>query len=309
MKVYVEMGVKEFTLSTRVNGFQRDEDVEIALANGAIAITLTGRVESTKDALYGANQTPCTRIQIAITSTNIAQHQNQGLGGATVVGKRSGAQGTIRAGDANKYNHRMVKQPYLVKIVEKTEELVDRASRIRDDTRAKRWFGDDLTNVQLQRIHYDAAALREGLAAVAVMHFFCTTADDVAACELAKRALYKPMVCQVKLGRGFSYQRYSWGEKVCSLAHELSHWFLGTTDETYKGADAYGIKAFDMANDPSATERRKCLKNAENWGYYICSYRDADDGNDWRNMTRPELAARGPLRGAAQLDQAILHAV
>lgn len=307
MKISIEMGPKEFTLSTRVNGFQVDEDVDIVLQN---AIALTGRVESTKDATYGAQQTPCTRIKIAVTSSNIVRHFNKTLSGATVTGKRSGAQGTIYGRDPNKYSHPMVKRQYLTGIVNEVETLVDRASRDKDDARARQWFGDGLTNVQLQGIHSNMAVMREGLAAVAVMRFVCISTVTVAACDLDNRLRYKPTTCQILLGKGFTYQRYSWGEKVCTLAHELSHWFLDTTDETYLGEDAYGVKAFDMAADPSVAVRRQCLKNAENWGYYISSYRNGNDGNDWSNMTRQELALREPFNAEVQrVEPAIIHSV
>lgn len=305
MKVRVEMGVKEFTLTARVAGFRQDEEVDIVLPT----IALTARVESTKDSFYGKDQTPCTRIKLAITSPNIVRHKGK-LGGATVTGRESGAHGTIYAGDSNTYTYPMVKQRYVTEMVEKLEELTKAAALTKDDARAKRWFGADLGKVQLERIHREAAAIYEGLQAVATMHFVCVSGVFIAAADMDQRQRYKPVGCQVQLGKGFTYQRYSWGEKVCSLAHELSHWFLGTVDETYQGEDAYGIKAFDMVNDVAEAERRKCLKNAENWGYYICSYRSDTDPHDWSNMTRLELEQREPFNPQVQtVNQAMIHAV
>lgn len=308
MKVCVEMSPKEFTLSTRVTTFQREEEVDIAIPNG---IKLTGRVESTKDAVYGMNQTPCTRIKIFITSQNITQHYNKYLRGAVVTGKRSNSQTTIYERDFCKFTQPIVRLQYLTGIATEVEELVKRATKVRSDALAKQWFGDNLTRVQLQRIHYDAAVLNAGLSAVTLMRFACSTSTGyLMACDLDNRTRYRPTICQLLLGKGFTYERYSWGEKVCTFAHELSHWFLGTKDEKYNGEDAYGINAFDMAKATSLNERRKCLNNAENWGYYICSYRDPNSGKDWKNMTRAELAAREPFNLAVQrVDQAIIQPV
>lgn len=306
MKIRVEIGPKEFTLSTRVAGFQQDEDVDIVLGQ----MKLTGRVESTKDASYGIDSTPCTRIKIAITSTNTAHLPGKHLKGATVTGRRSGAQGTIYLKDSNTFAHPMIKQEFVAPIVREIETLVETASRTKDDARARQWFGNDLSRTQLQKIHFDATAMWNGLQAVSVMHFVCVSGVFLAAADLDNRVRYKPVGCQVLLGKGFTYQRYSWGEKVCTLAHELSHWFLGTIDATYQGEDAYGLKAFDMAVDPVEAERRKCLKNAENWGFYICSYRNPNDGNDWSNMTRAELAQRAPFNPLVQsVDLQIIHSV
>lgn len=311
MRVCVEMAPKDFILSTRITTFQNDEDVDIVLPKG---LTLTGRVVSSKNATYGKNTTPGTRIKIAITSSNIAQHK-ENLSGAIVTGKRSKAQGEIYENDRTKFTFPMVKLQFLIKVVNEIETLVKRASQLKNDTSAKLWFGDNLTKVQLQRIHYDAKALHEGLGAVKLMRFVCrpsskTNEFSIASCNLNDKSLYKPTICEVRLGKGFNYSRYSWGEKICTLIHEFSHWFIGTTDETYQGEDAYGIKAFDMVKDPSTVERRKCLNNAENWGYYICSYRDSSSDGDWKNMTRNELARRQPFNSEVQrLNPAIVHLV
>lgn len=73
------------------------------------------------------------------------------------------------------------------------------------------------------------------------------------------------------LNSAFPMKRWSWGERVCTVLHEFSHKVLETKDETYKSKPAYGMRCVTMAQDVSDYEL--AITNAENWGYYLCSYR------------------------------------
>ena len=102
--------------------------------------------------------------------------------------------------------------------------------------------------------------------------------------------------CRIQLGRGFTYDRYSWGERVCTIVHELTHWFLNTVDQQLAdGTDCYGVDCIRLAKSTIKTERAKALNNADNWAYYICQYRSAGGGDEWKNFTAEEIRARGPF--------------
>jgi Lysine-specific metallo-endopeptidase len=96
------------------------------------------------------------------------------------------------------------------------------------------------------------------------------------------------------LNQGFHSDRYSWGEKVCSIVHEITHMTIGTSDEKYGGDDAYGAVICEKL---AAEKPDDAYKNADNWAYYFGSYYDhtPDKSKDWRYMTSAEVAKRPPL--------------
>ncbi|MDV6034726.1 MAG: hypothetical protein F9B45_32465 [Phycisphaera sp. RhM] len=58
--------------------------------------------------------------------------------------------------------------------------------------------------------------------------------------------------------------------KFQTLVHELTHLILDTEDEEYDGEDAYGVAACQgLAADDPATAKT----NADNWGYFVESFR------------------------------------
>jgi hypothetical protein len=82
------------------------------------------------------------------------------------------------------------------------------------------------------------------------------------------------------LGHGFPQCRWSWGERVCTLIHEFTHKAIATQDVQLgvsSGMDglvpvmSYGMACLTLADEPNLFA--KALVNAENWGYYLCSYR------------------------------------
>jgi hypothetical protein len=89
-----------------------------------------------------------------------------------------------------------------------------------------------------------------------------------------------------QLGKPILYTRYSWGEKVMTFLHELSHVVIGTLDKGEKGTkiplpnDAggacYGPYALKLAKndlkDTYGLGQADAVNNAENWGYFIVSH-------------------------------------
>jgi hypothetical protein len=72
--------------------------------------------------------------------------------------------------------------------------------------------------------------------------------------------------------------RYTFGEKVASFAHELSHLVLNTDDlqvrnarGTQRTSEVYGA---DMAYALTIDNPDEALNSAENWGYYITAFRE-----------------------------------
>lgn len=87
-----------------------------------------------------------------------------------------------------------------------------------------------------------------------------------------------PSIC---LGCGFHSSKYSWGEKVIAIIHEITHMAIGTSDEKMQnGQDAYGSMNCSKLKDEDPD---KAYRNADNWAYYFGSYNDKITGpkRDW----------------------------
>jgi Lysine-specific metallo-endopeptidase len=96
---------------------------------------------------------------------------------------------------------------------------------------------------------------------------------------------------QVNVNRGFSNERFSFGEKVGAILHEITHMCIGTADVNYKGRDMYGADfCVELAKDAPDL----AITNADNWCYYFTSYHDRiiQSGFDWSGLTPEEVATR-----------------
>lgn len=124
---------------------------------------------------------------------------------------------------------------------------------------------------------------------------------------------------EIFLDAGFRMKRYSWGEKVCTIIHEITHKSaLQTVDFNNSsgaavfdvGGSFYGVRCLDLAGHN--TKFAKALVNADNWAYYICAYRTnsaiptKNDREKWKYFSKNQLEARGPFPPSeaekAQLD-------
>lgn len=76
---------------------------------------------------------------------------------------------------------------------------------------------------------------------------------------------------RIILGDGFRSGAYSWGDKVISILHEISHMTIGTLDQQVgaPARDAYGAEAaLELRED----NHQDAFRNADNWAYYFGSY-------------------------------------
>jgi len=102
---------------------------------------------------------------------------------------------------------------------------------------------------------------------------------------------------RVFLGKWFGFKWFTWGDRIVTLIHELSHkCSMKTKDQNYKGEPAYKYKCVQLSQDGS--DYAKALTNAENWGYFIAShYRlaalAANRAEDWKYLPKSKLEERG----------------
>jgi hypothetical protein len=96
---------------------------------------------------------------------------------------------------------------------------------------------------------------------------------------------------QVNVNRGFSSDRFSFGEKVGAILHEITHMCIGTADVVYDGREMYGA---DYCVELAMKAPTVAITNADNWCYYFTSYHDKiiQSGFDWKGLTPEEVAAR-----------------
>lgn len=305
--VSVEMSPNEFGLVDVQNGpFAVGDVVTISGAKG----TLEGRVCGLKNRVYGLQQVPGVAAMIAFTEGKISEFANGGFAGHAVKKKNGATEAKIRSPCFVKYKARLMKRTELQTMFDAAQELIGKAATVRKTDYALQWFGKAAFEGLAQtEIHRRCGELRGGVAGLAHMIFQCSPGETLGAIDTAD-PLRGGGSCRIKLGRGFTYDRYSWGERVCTIVHELTHWFLDTVDATMSGADCYGGECLKLARSTQKSEREKALNNADNWAYYICQYRSPGDPHDWSNFTEQEIEARGPfVSGGYNVDSSLINAL
>lgn len=283
------MTPQEFPLIEDEGTFKPQDVVKIEGAKS----DLRGVISSVKTRNYGNPPVPGLALMIAINRGDLSEFKNGGFAGYTVK-TAGGAKGTIRNPCSLKYSARLMKDTELQKMIVAAESLISKAAKYKSDGNARKWFGTKATTKdELAKIHRRCADLQQGVAGLSTVILQCAASETLGAISKTDPLRNGP-VCRIKLGRGFTYDRYSWGERVCTIVHEMTHWFLDTVDETLSdGSDAYGAACIQMAN--SDVDCTKALNNADNWAYYICEYRSDDEAGDWSNFTEQEIIARGPF--------------
>lgn len=180
---------------------------------------------------------------------------------------------------------RVVKPEYLNTLMNEAEQIINRALNQPNLERQKTWFG---LNFSDQRKTLSAGAVSAKIALLAT-YLGANTIEFISKNQktgaFADQAEIAP---KIYLGNWFSFKIYSYGERMVTFFHELSHKAIATKDVVFKGEPAYKGKAVHLATDKS--EYGKALDNAENWGYYIVSYaRDVGLMNnrkaDWSYVT------------------------
>lgn len=176
--------------------------------------------------------------------------------------------------------------------------LAERAANHPDADYKKAWFG----NAALTNNHeIDAWArkvygyLNGGLRKLDFS--CCATAGSIA--SFAQYSADKvrggkenlPTVRKMQLNAGFHSARYSYGEKVGSILHEITHMSIGTNDEKLLDRECYGAP---LCGALARIRPELALTNADNWGYYFTNYHvDLNwTGDDWKYLTEAEVEER-----------------
>jgi hypothetical protein len=290
--VSVELSPREFPIVNIQGAFNANDVVTI---DGARA-RLQGVVRSITTKLMGNPQQPTTVLVVAINRGDVSPFKNGGFSGYNVEAVAGGAKGTVRAACQTKFAARLLKTTELQNMFNVAEELIDRASQEKKVEHAVKWFGPLAQKPNAQAaIFRGCAELRQHVAGLSNVILVCKDSETLGGINSSDPLRNGP-TCRIELGRGFTYDRYSWGERVCTLIHEMTHWFLKTKDvEMSNGVEAYGVNCLKLAN--SATEGWKAMDNADNWAYYVCEYRNTREcaENDWRFFTEQEITDRGPF--------------
>ncbi|MDX1810945.1 MAG: M35 family metallo-endopeptidase [Gammaproteobacteria bacterium] len=95
----------------------------------------------------------------------------------------------------------------------------------------------------------------------------------------------------VMANAGFTLERFSTGERIGAILHEITHMCIGTNDVTIGDKEYYGA---DYCRELALDNTNLALTNADNWCYYFTSYHNQimQSGFDWRYLTPEEVAQR-----------------
>jgi hypothetical protein len=248
---------------------------------------------------------PLLGLKIMINRGDLSEFKNGGFANYTVT-SRDGATGKVVEPPLLPYAGRLLKQTEMQKMLDAAESLIATAARLKSDGNARKWFGTKATTpAELAKIHRRCAELQQGVAGLATVVFQCANSETMGGVAPGDPLRNGP-TCRMQLGVGVTYDRYSWGERVCTIVHELTHWFLETEDaKSSSNKDLYGHECILAAE--SDTDCRKVLNNADNWAFYICEYRSDNEAGDWRNFSAQELRDRPAfVSGAYNVDQSLI---
>lgn len=194
----------------------------------------------------------------------------------------------------------VLKMDVLVRLCIHTRILINQAVTSPSEAYMKKWFGRTVNDETAEIICASTEALKTWCDSGPIDFVSKNWKGIIGACDkgVVDRELF--------LCSAFPILRWSWGELVGTILHELSHKVLGTDDLKYKGELAYGLTALKLAQD--AKECHKSLDNAENWGYYLCEYRvdagivDSDRGvKEWQWLNPKDwIGGRTPFLSDTQ---------
>lgn len=177
-------------------------------------------------------------------------------------------------------------------------KLIERAKQHPNPIHKKTWFGssgekpevEDWTN---KMFNYLGGGLNK------LTFACCKTPGSIASCAMYQADRVRggrdtPNTgVDIQLNDGFRSDLYSYGEKVGTILHELTHKCIGTNDEQIALKDCYGAILCEVM---ARVRPELALTNADNWGYYFTAYH-ADcqlTGDKWRYLTAAELEGVGP---------------
>jgi hypothetical protein len=161
-----------------------------------------------------------------------------------------------------------------------------------NDNYIRFWFGDTVANDKRDAVVTHTRVLRDWLRGCSVFVFKTTSEFDLMNSRVNKKGrVFRPFLkddrksihCRngptLGMGRHFTNPKYSDGEVVCSIIHELTHLCIRTDDN--KDDMGYGA---DLCRNMALSNDEAALTNAETWAYYLCQYRTGQEV-DWANMT------------------------
>lgn len=198
----------------------------------------------------------------------------------------------------NKSSLSDMKVSVLQEMLDEAVALISYAAKNPNEAHMKKWFGDE--NVRRSRAAIDEGIeqIRQWVKDKKSIKFIARKSMGLGATDQSKDNN------EIFLDKGFRMTRYSWGEKVCTMIHEISHKSALKTNDAVEysgsgepGGAYYGALCMDLFAD--RLKYTKAIKNADNWAYYICEYRTAagvqtsNNAAKWRNFTKRELTARG----------------
>lgn len=164
-----------------------------------------------------------------------------------------------------------------------------------DDKGKTTWFGVETDTLKWSAIGTKIIELDNYFKnTIGMIKFACTYENGIAAID-PKKFNSTSATVTVLLDKGFCWRRYSDGEIICSIVHEFTHIICGTTDERLASKDQYGLtKCQALATD----HPDQAWKNADNWAYYICEYRNQTTNSptiDWNYLDANSYSQRTPL--------------
>jgi Lysine-specific metallo-endopeptidase len=176
--------------------------------------------------------------------------------------------------------------------------LVERAATLPNVEHKKAWFGHAATSNADEITAWTAkmfAYLNDGLK---TLNFSCCdTAGSIAsfaqyATEKVRGGKENPTsVRYMQINAGFLDTKYSYGERVGSILHEITHMCIGTNDEKILERDCYGAP---LCGALARIRPETALTNADNWAYYFTSYHTdlGLTGDNWKYLTEEEVEER-----------------
>lgn len=275
--------------------FKIDDSVEFHGPRSTVP-DLIGHVIGTKTTNFGNPPKQCLQLSIAIDDGDLSRFKEGGFAGYEVRSKSSSAKAVVHPSCKAKFPAQLIKTHALQTMYEKAESLIATAAEGKNKQFVDQWFGTlaPSKGSELQKIYDRCSQLHAGMGYITKVVFEVVGGEFLGGIDpKVKQKLNKSGTCRIQLGRGFLYTRYSWGEKVATIVHELTHWILGTIDQKFGADDAYGAKCLALTRD--GRECSKALTNADNWAFYICQYRGDGAGEDWRYFSESEMKERVPF--------------
>lgn len=295
--VSIETGSQWFLCKSSSGSVFKNDDVVTFTPGSSDTAKLEGRVTESKTTNFGNPPVKTLQLRIAITAGDLSNFtKNDSFANYKINAKVGDAKAIVHPSCKTKFSALLLKTTELQKMFEMATKLIKAASEGKSDDKAKKWFGTIAPSKggELERIHTRCAELNKGVGEIANAVFEVVGGEFLGGIDPnVKGRLKGGGTCRIQLGRGFTFTRYSWGEKVATIVHELTHWILNTVDAKYGSDDAYGPKCIALTKD--ARECSKALNNADNWAFYICEYRGEGGTEDWKYFTEDEMTERGPF--------------